>query len=430
MSVIFVIGLSALFYPVINGIWLFAVTAISLRRPIGQQQSESLITTNNCKLYILLPAYKEQKIVKETIDWFTNICPKTLTIQVLIVTNSVEDAAASLSDTTYAIVKDELKKAGSANLFRHLHYSGGKRGKSMQLNFALETLMEEGVVSDNDYIAVYDFDARPAPETFDNFFEIVSAEGGMPDIVQQPVLPVDAYERTSLVGQSDSLLHVLHAYGREIFTWKYSAKVPLFLRKIFFDIYCIGTGLFIRVEKLKKIDGFPMPVDDLPIGFYAAVHDWSFGVIDAHCETQAYPEFKSATASRRIVFHAYIDYLFNRGLCKIGWERFFSGTARTYYITSIGFLLWLTSAVGFFYKTGSLILPFYAFLSYVLVKASHLYFARRIVLQKTGKNLKISIGNIFYACFYWCWRALPALLGAFSYVQKDGYIEISKTDRV
>ena len=87
-------------------------------------------------IYVLLPALKEQKIVKQTLEHFSKVKYKG-NISFIVITSEKEDEEYRRLDikdkTTNILVDEEISKLGDKR-FIHLHYPKTNGNKSSQLN--------------------------------------------------------------------------------------------------------------------------------------------------------------------------------------------------------------------------------------------------------------------------------------------------------
>ena len=125
-------------------------------------------TNKYADIYVLLPAFKEQKIVKDTIDWFNSIKYKGKIKYIIITTEKeeLENKTKIIKEkTTNEVVKKYLKQVKDYR-FVHMHYPKTNGNKSSQMNYAINIINEGIKNKENTYISVYDFDSRPDKETF------------------------------------------------------------------------------------------------------------------------------------------------------------------------------------------------------------------------------------------------------------------------
>lgn len=377
------------------------------------------------KIHIFLPAFLEQTIVEETLDYFDDLIRKQSNVELYTVTNINEPILDDVK-TTYDLICDYIEDTGTSRV-QALHYQGPLRGKSYQLNDAFNKLLSSGSIdAEKDYVLVYDFDGRPEKETIGSYIKAI--ENNHPDIIQQPVIPCLNYDKTNLFGQADSLLHVIRAYASELFMWRFVNVMPMVVSHRIFDTYCIGCGLCVKAKRIKE-HGFPEPVDDIYLGFLGASKKWSFSTINPVCGTQAYPSFTNSFKSRKIIFHAYFQSFTPTELKNLGIGHLFSGSFLETLKTLFLGWVWLTAVALYIIYSGYLIAVTSAILLYAILKAVQLYVAARFAQKNLKSGIYLRIEHFMLAPFQWFWRWLPAFASLISFIRTSGKLTITKTER-
>ena len=149
--------------------FVFSILTIYLERKYKKQINEYKVS-KYIDIYVLLPAMKEQKIVKSTIDWFHKIKYKG-NIKFIVITTEKEELEYKTNNikdkTTNIVVKEYLNKLNDKR-FIHYHYPKTNGNKSSQMNYAIDMIKNEYKINNNDtYISVFDFDSQPELNTFD-----------------------------------------------------------------------------------------------------------------------------------------------------------------------------------------------------------------------------------------------------------------------
>jgi hypothetical protein len=408
---------------------------------------------------ILLPALREQNILYDTLHAFTAIDYPPESIQIIFITTDremrdleeirqalvqhngrldfemlrstttgklnqqgqelLERAWLAGADTsglldilaTYQTTADVVREAiaastSSCSTLKHIHYTGSISSKASQLNYAI-TQLEPPWNTEAAYIGVFDFDSRPHTQSLQ--FVASAIQVYAPEVLQQPTLPGLITSATSPGGIADSLLHILRTFGIEAYSWR--KQRTLANRKILSllgpDFYFVGSGLYIRLSALRMAGGFPHPVDDIPLGFYAAQHGWSIALIPVSCSVQAYPRVPAAVSSRTLVYHAYAQALkdFIQGPWPPRWRL---ATIAEGLMWAFGPILWLMALAVAMRRGG---------IRYVAAALGG-YISAIIVKLLVGLNLyktmmdtfttRLSFRVIILALFHPCWRALSA----------------------
>lgn len=222
-------------------------------------------------IYVLLPALKEQKIVKETIDWFKNIKYKGNIKYVIVTTEKEENEFKKnniKNETTSKVVSKYLKNVKD-NRFLHIHYPEVEGNKSSQMNYAILQLKSKIIDLDNTYISVFDFDSRPDKSTFNELNKIVQNKN-KPDMVQQIPLTVKNYSETtnkSIIMTIYSLQHMVRSLAIEKFKFQLSTLLKINVPK-----YFMGACMHLKLNTLIQYDLFPIFVDDLTLGYRYSIY--------------------------------------------------------------------------------------------------------------------------------------------------------------
>lgn len=222
-------------------------------------------------IYVLLPALKEQKIIKSTIDWFKKMKYKG-NIKYIIITTEKEENEYKVNNikekTTSELTKKYLKEIKDKR-FIHIHYPKINGNKSSQMNYAIEKIKEEVKDLDNTYISVFDFDSRPDKNTF-NELNKVAQNRNKPDEIQQIPLTIRNYAETSkksIIMTIYSLQHMVRSLVIEKFKFQIYT-----LFKIDISKYFMGACMHLKLSTLIEHGLFPIFVDDLTLGYRYSIH--------------------------------------------------------------------------------------------------------------------------------------------------------------
>lgn len=217
-------------------------------------------------IYVLLPALKEQKIVKDTITWFSNI-KYNGKIKFIIITSEKEDHEYKLNKikdkTTREVVNEELKKIKDNRIITY-HYPEINGNKSSQMNYAVNKIKEEVKEFNDVFISVFDFDSRPDVNTFNDMMIVNKKKH--PDVIQQLPLNIKNYNKSSIIMMLYSLQHLVRSIAIE--------KMKLLLSSLTFlkvPQYMMGACMHVRLDVLLDNDCFPIFVDDLTLGYRLSI---------------------------------------------------------------------------------------------------------------------------------------------------------------
>lgn len=240
------------------------------------------VTTNIYpNIYVLLPALEEQKILYETMEWFSNLAYDG-TIKFYIITTEKEnylyDKNNITKKTTSTLVNEYKNKFDKFKIFEHLHYPNINGNKSSQLNFAIKHISTIEKNKANSYISIFDFDSRPDINTFINLSKVASLKNN-PAVIQQ--VPLNLYNINDLnTNWKNSLLilanlhQLIRAYGIEkyrlLITSLFSIPQPL---------YCMGASMHINLLTLNENEFIPDIVDDLTLGYKYTIKNLKFAYL-------------------------------------------------------------------------------------------------------------------------------------------------------
>jgi hypothetical protein len=219
-------------------------------------------------LIIFISVLREQNILEETLEYFARI-PYRGKKQIVVITSEREIyEKGSMSGTTPELASILVPKMNNKypGVFTWIHspFFNGTSNKSTQINYALKQLSDELVnYSDTTYIGLYDADSRPDLRTLEDISRIIQ-QGVWPIAIQQPSLFIKNFEELNLYMKVESLFETRWALGHEVRTMRNSVKQHSdFLAPY---AYCIGHGMFIRLDYLLQSGGYPKPMEDVPMG--------------------------------------------------------------------------------------------------------------------------------------------------------------------
>ncbi|MBB0243513.1 hypothetical protein FNQ90_05165 [Streptomyces alkaliphilus] len=171
----------------------------------------------------------------------------------------------------------------------HLHQPDVGGRKPGQLNFALDRLPDvlgplgwrEDAHARDTFVLVYDADAVPDRATLIAFADAVaehhSSTGRMPALIQQQRLPLLArrpFPRglAGLLLTGEWIYQLRRSLGIELarvrlHQWLTRSRVPeparMWLRPM---VYAVGCGMAVHLPALRRLSGFPEPMEDLGTG--------------------------------------------------------------------------------------------------------------------------------------------------------------------
>jgi hypothetical protein len=258
---------------IIRDAWVLNFNFIKSRRWRKKWNLEGSSNGEVPNLLIFIPLLREQKQLLELMNHFSNL-PYTGNKKIILITTEreIKENGGKWEDTTSQLVKTYIEKFNKthSNLFRLIHCPSVISNISTQANYALSTLLQEKDFDPRKtYIGRYDADSRPSSQTFKSISDLVSKvvkkNKVMPIAIQQPSLYVKNFFNVSWYLQLEALFQTRWVHGHEIRTQINSTDKHSDWNAPY--AYCVGHGMYIRMDFLEGTKGWPDPVDDVPMGF-------------------------------------------------------------------------------------------------------------------------------------------------------------------
>ena len=283
---------------IIGLVYLSAFFLTLLTIPLEKKYKKKLNKSPKCykDLYVLLPALKEQKIVKTTIDWFSNI-KYNGNIKFVIITTQKEE---------YEYKKNNIKELND-DRFIHYHYNRTDGNKSSQMNFAIELIRKNyNPDLENTYISVFDFDSKPELNTFEMLNRVAELRNN-PDAINQVPLTIKNYEEHSK-NKIIMLLYSMHQLIRSCAIEKIRLLISSFTN---FKVtqYCMGACMHLKMSTLIKNDCFPIFVDDLTLGYRMSIRGNTFAYLPSYNYVLIPNDLKNYINSYTLIFKGICTYL-------------------------------------------------------------------------------------------------------------------------
>lgn len=261
---------------------------------------------NYIDIYVLLPAFKEQKIVDSTIEWFRKFKYKG-NIKFLIITTQKEEKEYKDKKikglTTSQVVKNKLKQINDSR-FVHYHYPKTIGNKSSQMNYALKKIKKE--CNDDTYISVFDFDSQPELNTFENLNKVYISKN-KPDVINQIPLNIKNFNEIS----NKSIIMMIYTFQhlvRSIAIEKLKLLICS-LTKLKIPQYCMGACMHIKHKVLVENNYFPIFVDDLTLGYRLSIKGYRFTLLPSINLSLIPNNIKGYIGSATLIFKGICTYL-------------------------------------------------------------------------------------------------------------------------
>lgn len=295
--------------------YLICIYELQIENPINHQE-----LSYEANFYFIIPCFKEQSVIKKTIDHFEQMTRNHKNrVKVIIVTTEKENIAPHVSDkeidrflkdikskvstntilekynkfynkediekirsldlteeelrnicyktiqetkSTYELVDQLLKKNELLDNFYLWHYPYKNGNMASQLNYALSKISSLETIEKNKvYLFVYNADSRPSMNTLSQIKSKVS-ELKYPKIIQQ---------YSSLMSNIHSLSPIMKGFS--IFQTNFeitNGYVNAKHSSIFLRNHVVGHGLGIRLDFLDELGGFNTDYwcEDIYLTFY------------------------------------------------------------------------------------------------------------------------------------------------------------------
>ncbi len=406
---VFLVGVYYFFY----GISLAVNNVKSLNFLLKNKRKIKLKKLNpTINFIILVPVLKEEKIIKTTLEYLSSFKYPLSKLKIIVITTQrelVEQKSISFSQNTIKIVKEIipiLNHKLKREVFIHYHYPFSFGKKADQLNFALKKLNNQNPQIFKDrltYLGLYDADSTSDPNTL-KILAKDAKKNNYPLVYQQPVIYLKNYSTLPFtiddyLMKSFALLQTCYSLGYE---------VPMFLnssknikRRIGKMAYCLGHGLFVRADFLKKIGFFPTPIEDTRFGHILSYLRCKIKLLPSLAVTEVVRKFKWLLNQESAWFigESYFleDYKIAKRIKKIDkiWalSLIFYKFYRNFIWASEGLIFVSVILIGAFLSYKIFLLPFIAgFLIYI-------YFCCYFLLVSYKKILYLCNYKIeFYPC--------------------------------
>ncbi len=200
---------------------------------------------NDFQINVLIPCYKETKVIHKTLEHFKDILQHIKNIDVYVITTEKEKYENSIVQTTYEHLL-ELELFNDSR-FHILNYPKITGIMADQLNYAIDEILKlETLPKDKIYFSIYNADSRPDKSTFIELFQKIR-QNNFPKIIQQ-------YSNYFL--NYNSLGFIMKGFS--IYQTAFEFRNGLINNNIsnFLYSHVVGHGLTIRADYITNIGKF------------------------------------------------------------------------------------------------------------------------------------------------------------------------------
>lgn len=200
--------------------------------------------SNDFHLYILIPCYKEKKVIKNTIQFFLKLINNNSNMDFYIITTQKEKAESLSLQTTYDYILNLNIKNKKFHILNYPHVNGMM---SDQLNYAINKILDsQDLPKDRVYFSIYNADSHPDSSTFIELFEKISRYH-FPKVIQQYSNYFLNYESQDFIMRGFSIYQTAFEFRNGVINNN--------LSKLLYS-HVVGHGLTIRADYITSIGGF------------------------------------------------------------------------------------------------------------------------------------------------------------------------------
>ena len=214
-----------------------------------KSKSNSRITNFQCDdnfhINVLIPCYKETKVIHKTLEHFEEILEGIKNIDVYVITTEKEKRENSTVQTTYEYLL-ELELFNDSH-FHILNYPKTTGTMANQLNYGIDEILKlQTLPKDKIYFSIYNADSHPDNSTFVELLQKIR-QNNFPKIIQQ-------YSNYFL--NYNSLNFIMRGFS--IYQTAFEFRNGLINNNISNSLYShvVGHGLTIRADYITNIGKF------------------------------------------------------------------------------------------------------------------------------------------------------------------------------
>lgn len=222
-----------------------------------KENHKEIIVKNHPFIILNIPLYNEQKLVIETLKYYSKMEYPKGRLRINIITTEKEGRGAK---STYECVRKHIGKYCKVN-FKHIHYPNKTGGKPHQINYALS---KEKMQKKRDiFIGIYDVDSRPPLDTLSRLSHSFSKNKDA-EVFQQFSLYFKDFSKQNYFSKATALFQS---------RWTLSYELPHCFSKIDGKsntlLYTIGHGLFLNYNTYQELKGLPEEthIEDVAFGY-------------------------------------------------------------------------------------------------------------------------------------------------------------------
>ena len=200
---------------------------------------------DNFHINVLIPCYKETKVIRKTLEHFKEIIKDVKNIDVYVITTEKEKNERAMVQTTYEYLLN-LELFNNSH-FHILNYPKTTGMMADQLNYAIDEIIQlQNLPKDKIYFSIYNADSHPDLTTFIELSQKIR-QNNFPKIIQQ-------YSNYFL--NYNSLNFIMKGFS--IYQTAFEFRNGLINNNIsnFLYSHVVGHGLTVRADYITSVDKF------------------------------------------------------------------------------------------------------------------------------------------------------------------------------
>lgn len=200
---------------------------------------------DNFHINVLIPCYKETKVIRKTLEHFKEIIKDVKNIDVYVITTEKEKNERAIVQTTYEYLLN-LELFNNSH-FHILNYPKTTGMMADQLNYAINEIIQlQNLQKNKIYFSIYNADSHPDQTTFIQLSQKIR-QNNFPKIIQQ-------YSNYFL--NYNSLNFIMKGFS--IYQTAFEFRNGLINNNIsnFLYSHVVGHGLTVRADYITSVDKF------------------------------------------------------------------------------------------------------------------------------------------------------------------------------
>lgn len=240
-------------------------------------------------LWLVIPVYEEQDRIIPALNYFSKLVKENqgcCNVHILIVTTARERSKGTSTWEVMADTISAINKEHKTEFVKWIHDSRDYGWKPHQLNWSIDKLLNQNTINPSKVLfGVYDVDAKPNIQTLNALFQIWSRTGEWPEIIQQ----LSVYYPEKSQGVFNTIWGALAALWQTRFTL--DTEKPMISKSGSGHLpslsWCIGNGIFVRLDFLNRIGGFTEQyyTEDIEFGYRVSLKNVRITSLSVFLET-------------------------------------------------------------------------------------------------------------------------------------------------